>query len=61
MNRVIRWEEDGLEWEADQRPAEFIIGQLDLSKAKEVVTPGVKDEGNPKGVKEQQDEIIYFI
>ena len=61
MNRVIRWEEDGLEWEADQRHAELIISQLDLSRAKPVVTPGVKDEGKPKEAKEQEDEIVDFV
>ena len=39
----------------------MIISQLDLSKAKAVVTPGVKDEGKPKGVKKQEDVIIDFI
>ena len=60
VNRVICWEEDGLEWEADQRHAELIISQLDLSEAKAVITPGVKDEGRPKNVKEQEDEIVIF-
>ena len=57
-NRVIRWEQDGFEWEADQRPAEFIISQLDLSKAKAVATYGEKDGSKPKSVKEQDDDII---
>ena len=58
---MIRWEEDGFEWEPDQRHAGFIISQLDLSRAKPVVTPRVKDEGKPKGAKEQEDKTVEFI
>ena len=58
---MIRWEDDGLEWEADQRHAELIVSQLDLGKANAVVTPGVKDESKPKSTKEQENEIIDFI
>ena len=61
LNRVIRWGEDGLEWEVDQRHTELFISQLDLSKAKAAVTPGVKDEGKPNEATEQEDEIIDII
>ncbi len=44
LNRVIRWTEGGLEYEADPRHAELIIKQLGLEEAKEVATPGEKEE-----------------
>ena len=53
--------QDGLEWEADQRHAELILSQLDLGKAKAVVTPGVKEEGKRKSEKDVEDEIVDFI
>ena len=43
MNRVIRWDDDAIVDEADQRHAELIIKHLGLSdNTDSVVTPGVK-------------------
>ncbi len=42
LNRLVRWCGDGLEYEADPRQAEKIIGDLDLEGAKTVGSPGVK-------------------
>ena len=44
LNRVLRWEDAGISWEADQRHAELIIEQLDLKDAKPVTSPGCKEE-----------------
>ena len=49
LNRVVRWEEDGLEREADQRHAELIISQLDLSNAKPVVLQESRMRASPRG------------
>ena len=42
LNRVIRWCDDGLEYEADPRQAEKLVEQLEFVGAKSCVTPGVK-------------------
>ena len=45
LNRIIRCTEDGWEYEADQRHAEFIVKALNMQDAKAVVTPG--EESKP--------------
>lgn len=45
LNRALRWDHEGVKYEADPRHAELTIEGLGLRNAKEVVTPGVK-EGN---------------
>ena len=53
LNRIIRWESGGLEYEADPRQAEKLIEELQMVGANSVVTPGVKplpaqvDEDSP--------------
>ena len=42
LNRLVRWTEAGLEYEADPRQAERIVGDLALEGAKTVGSPGVK-------------------
>ena len=42
LNRVIRWCEDSIEYEADPRQAEKLVYELGLEGAKTVVTPGLK-------------------
>ena len=42
LNRVVRWCEDRIEYEADPRQAERLIPECGLSGAKSVATPGVK-------------------
>ena len=44
LNRVIRWEDDGLAYEPDQRHAEIVIKDLGLEEAKPVSTPGAREE-----------------
>ena len=44
LNRVIRWTEDGLEYEPDQRHSEIAIRELGLEGARAVATPGTKEE-----------------
>ena len=47
LNRVLRWMDDGLEYEPDQRHAELIIRDLGMDGAKPVSTPATaetKDE-----------------
>jgi hypothetical protein len=44
LNRVLRWEEKGICWEADPRHAELVVRQLGLETASTVTTPGSKEE-----------------
>lgn len=48
LNRVLRWTEQGIEYEAVPRHAEIIIKDLNLDKAKGVSSPGTKEEGRTK-------------
>ena len=42
LNRVVRWTEEGLEYEADPRQSEKLVRDLKLEGSKAVSTPGVK-------------------
>ena len=42
LNRVVRYTEDGLEYEADPRQAEKLILQCGLADSNTVATPGVR-------------------
>ena len=44
LNRIVRWTDSGIEYEADPRQAEKLLEELDLGGdgVKGVVTPGVK-------------------
>ena len=42
LNRVIRWCDDGLEYEADPRQVEKLVEELDLVGANGCVSPGAK-------------------
>ena len=59
-SKVIRWENEGVAWQADHRHPELITSQLCLRVAKSVVTPGVKSEDKPKTKdrKEEDHEVI---
>ena len=46
LNRIVTWDQQrGLRYEADPRHVEILIKQLELEEAKEVATPGTKEEG----------------
>ena len=47
LNRVISWEEDGINFEADQRHAEVIIKAMNVTKG--VSTPGSRDDAARAG------------
>ena len=42
LNRIARWIEGGIQYEADPRQAERLVSDLVLDDAKRVGTPGVK-------------------
>ncbi len=42
LNRVVRWTEQGIEYEADPRQTERLIQQMGLSGANPTATPGLK-------------------
>ena len=46
LNRVIRWEEWGIGYEADQRHAELVVKELGLEESRPVTTPGAKEDVN---------------
>ena len=49
LNRVVRWNDyKGIEYEADPRHVEIMIGLLELENAKSAVAPGAKEEGRTK-------------
>ena len=43
LNRIIRWSDNGLEYEADQRHAEAIIQGMGVEHGKSLSTPGVSE------------------
>ena len=40
LNRTLRWTDKGIEYEPDQRHAEIVIKQMELTHANSVTTPG---------------------
>ena len=48
LNRIVRWTDDGLEYEADPRHVEIILKQLNIGHCKAVAAPGTKEEGRAK-------------
>ena len=55
LNRILRYTEQGLRWEADPRHAELLIKALALEDAKKgVCTPCVKPK-DPEDLEEQEE------
>ncbi len=44
LNRIVSWNERGIQYEPDQRHVEIVVKTLGLEKGKSVVTPGAKDK-----------------
>ena len=44
LSRIVSWNEQGIQYEPDQRHVETVIKTLGLEKGKSVVTPGAKDK-----------------
>ena len=42
LNRIVRWTQEGIEYEADPRQSEQLVRDLGMSGSKSVGTPGVK-------------------
>ncbi len=42
LNRVVRWTNEGIEYEADPRQAEKLVAECGLTGANTVVTPGLR-------------------
>jgi len=42
LNRVVRWSDNGIEWEADPRQSEKLVSECGLDGSKSVATPGVR-------------------
>ena len=43
LNRLLRWGEKGVEYEPDQRHADLVIEQADVTNCKPVATPCCTD------------------
>ena len=43
LNRTLRWTKEGITYEADQRHAEIVIGEMNLKRANAVATPAVPE------------------
>ena len=43
LNRVVRWDKDGISYEGDQRHADVIIEQLKLGDKKPLSSPGAPE------------------
>ena len=43
LNKILRFTEDGIEMEADPRPAEIVVRKLGLEGAKASQVPGAKE------------------
>ena len=52
LNRIITFTEEGVMYESDPRHAELIVEFLELSGARSVMTPGVKEEASKKDKEE---------
>ena len=66
LNRILRWTDMGIEYEADPRHVEIVLKQLNIEACKPAMTPGTKDEGHAKTgdqadrhVDEKLDEIKH--
>ena len=44
LHRIVSWNEQGIQYEPDQRHVEIVIKTLGLEKGKSVVTPGTIDK-----------------
>ena len=57
LNRIIQWNEEGIQYEADQRHAEIIVREMGIKQGKkDIVTPGTKGESK----EEDQRELDAF-
>ena len=45
LNRVITWNDEGIEYEPDQRHAEIIVAQMDLDNCRSASITGDKKIG----------------
>ena len=44
LNRIVSWNDRGIQYEPDQRHVEIVIKALGLDKGKSVATPGAKEK-----------------
>ena len=56
LNRILRWGQEGIEYEPDQRHAEKVVEELGLEKSKAVSTPCVVEPANGSNVMKDRDE-----
>ena len=67
LNRVLRWQHDGISWEPDPRHAELVVQTLELQGSRSTTTPGNKDAerkqrpNDPHRQSENKDEGIYEL
>ena len=56
LNRILEWTDEGINYEADARHAEQVVRDLGVCQAKEVVTPGVRQE-EPKDEEREGEDV----
>ena len=49
LGRTIRWKDEGLEWQGDQKLKEQLVKEWGMEKGCDVGTPGVKEEKKVEG------------
>ncbi len=49
LNRIVRYVEEGIEYEADPRHAELVVKMMKMEEANGVMTPGEKTEEEEEG------------
>ncbi len=49
LNRIVRYTEEGIEYEADPRHAELVVKMMKMEEANGVMTPGEKTEEEEEG------------
>ena len=57
LNRIIRWTDDRIEYQADLRHVKIIPKQLNIVDCNAVITPGTKTEGHAKDSDQSQSPV----
>ena len=62
MNRIVRWTDAGIEYEADPRQAEKLIQELGLEGCRQVAIPGVKHSAEQHNADKliEEEKVSHF-
>jgi hypothetical protein len=59
LNRVVRWTDEGIEWEADPRQSEKLVKECGLEGSKPVATLGVKPTAEQMSTDQDLERNLY--